>query len=98
MGNMLRANLFGRSKRGDREEVKMELFDSEGNPFDLDSGPKGPTIFRGKGRATPAATPGATANDLWLNLTNGLLYPLELNPAQPHLNFIWPNTAKVTDT
>lgn len=47
---MLKASLFGRSKRGDREEVKMELFNLDGSPykddFDHPLGPLGPMVFK----------------------------------------------------
>jgi len=33
MGNMFTAHLFGRSKRGDREEVRIKLFELDGSPF-----------------------------------------------------------------
>lgn len=36
MNETYTAHIFGRRKRGDREEVRMRLFDEEGNPISMD--------------------------------------------------------------
>lgn len=38
MGNSFVAHIFGRSRRGDREEVKIQLFNDDGSPADLGAG------------------------------------------------------------
>jgi hypothetical protein len=38
MGGMVNAHIFGRRKRGDRDEVRMQMFDMDGKPMDLGSG------------------------------------------------------------
>lgn len=38
MGNMFNAQIFGRRKRGDREEVRLKLFNLDGSPADIDGG------------------------------------------------------------
>lgn len=57
MSNVFTAHLFGRSKRGDREEVRMLLFNPDGSPTDFGSG--------GGGSPTKML-------DLWSSLDNGI--------------------------
>lgn len=38
MGNLLNAHIFGRSRRGDREEVRLKLFNPDGTPADFGGG------------------------------------------------------------
>lgn len=54
MGGVIRAHLFGRRRRGDREEVSMRLFDVNGQPLELGgSGTPGP-----QGEPGPPGPPG----------------------------------------
>jgi Collagen triple helix repeat (20 copies) len=65
MENAIKAHIFGRSRRGDREEARILLFNPDGTPFVPGSGrvgPEGPA-----GSSGPAGVPGGnTVQAMWM--------------------------------
>lgn len=106
MSNEVRAHIFGRSRRGDREEVKMKLYNVDGTEFVPGSTVTGLTLH---GQGAPSASIGQD-NDWYIDLDTGVTYgpkaadtwppplitpgassnPLDVVPANLDVSSPWP--------
>jgi hypothetical protein len=79
MGGVFSAHIFGRRRKGDREEVRMQLFNEDGSPFTGGGG--------GSGLNHKVTT--VTHEEILGLYTNGVQI---LEPTEPNLNYETPPT------